>query len=92
MQFWVTTAAPIKALADRMGYTQIIEASGAKVTCDLCAIPPHTDGRFVKRWSFRTVATNSAKMAHYMPGEGKLLCHYGNLERCVRAAISGRWE
>ncbi len=41
---------------------------------------------------YKTLTTNSAKMAFYAPGQFGLPTHYGNLPRVMHAAISGVWE
>jgi predicted aconitase len=40
---------------------------------------------------YRTLATNSAKMAFYAPSHGGLAVRFGPLERCLEAAVRGRW-
>jgi predicted aconitase len=35
------------------------------------------------------LATNSAKLAHYAPGQWALPTYYGSLQTCLDAAISG---
>ena len=58
-EFWITTARPVKQLADRLGYTQAIEASGAKFAADTCCVVAPIRGRF------RVLATDSAKACYY---------------------------
>jgi hypothetical protein len=58
-EFWITTARPTKQMADRMGYTDIIEASGAKFAADTCCVVAPIRGRF------QVVATDSAKACYY---------------------------
>lgn len=57
--FWITTARPTKQIADRMGYTQIIEESGAIIAADTCCVVAPIRGRF------RALATDSAKACYY---------------------------
>jgi predicted aconitase len=40
---------------------------------------------------FRTLATNSAKMANYALPLAGLQVRFGSLECCIEAAISGTW-
>jgi len=61
-EFWVTTSRPAKAIADRMGYSEIIEASGAKFAVDTCCVVAPIQGRF------RAMATDSAKACYYAAG------------------------
>lgn len=58
-EFWITTARPTKQIADQMGYTQIIEASGAKFAVDTCCVVAPIKGRF------RTLVIDSAKACYY---------------------------
>jgi predicted aconitase len=48
-EFWITTSRPVKGMADRMGYTAIIEAAGAKFATDTCCVVAPIKGRFT-RW------------------------------------------
>ncbi len=58
-EFWITTARPTKQIADRMGYSQIIEAAGAKFAADTCCVVAPIKGRF------KTLVTDSAKACYY---------------------------
>lgn len=84
--FWVHTNVAIKHMARQLGYTEIIEKAGGLVTQDLCTVLgiPECKG-------FRTLATNSAKMAFYAPGSNSLGAWYGSIEQCVDAAVNGYW-
>lgn len=62
-EFWITTARPTKHIADRMGYTAIIEAAGAKFAADTCCVVAPIKGRF------RTLVTDSAKACYYASGK-----------------------
>jgi len=57
--FWITTARPTKQIADRMGYTQIIEDAGAIIAADTCCVVAPIKGRF------KVLATDSAKACYY---------------------------
>jgi len=58
-EFWITTARPTKQIADRLGYTAIIEAAGAKFAADTCCVVAPIKNRF------RAMATDSAKACYY---------------------------
>jgi predicted aconitase len=58
-EFWITTARPVKQIADMMGYTATIEASGAKIAADTCCVVAPIKGRF------DTMITDSAKACYY---------------------------
>jgi predicted aconitase len=64
-EFWITTARPTKHIADRMGYTAIIEASGAKFATDTCCVVAPIKARF------RALATDSAKACYYAYAKNK---------------------
>jgi hypothetical protein len=64
-EFWITTARPIKQMADRMGYTRIIEAAGAKFAADTCCVVAPIKGRF------KALITDSAKACYYAAGKNK---------------------
>jgi hypothetical protein len=89
-RLWVGTAHQIYDLAQTMGYSQTIEEAGGifgrtcMATIPDCPIP--TD--------VKAVATNSFKTAHYVDriSKGRIRVVVGELEKCVRAAIRGKWE
>jgi hypothetical protein len=64
-EFWITTARPIKQMADRMGYTRIIETAGAKFAADTCCVVAPIKGRF------KALITDSAKACYYAAGKNK---------------------
>ena len=64
-EFWITTARPTKQMADMMGYTKIIEASGAKFATDTCCVVAPIKGRF------KALATDSAKACYYAYAKNK---------------------
>ena len=62
-EFWITTARPTKQIADRLGYSAVIEAAGAKFAADTCCVVAPIRGRF------RAMATDSAKACYYASGK-----------------------
>jgi len=83
---WIWTPRAIKALADRNGYTRLIEEAGGRIMTDSCsamsrAVPPGT----------RVVALDSAKQAHYLPAILGVQAWFGTTEQCIEAACTGRW-
>ncbi|MFC1592774.1 aconitase X [Candidatus Omnitrophota bacterium] len=90
VQLWISTPRIITTYAENMGYIKKIEESGARVISDVC--PLAVSKELLYKYGPRVAATNSAKLAHYMaPIQGRFL-HYGSIERCVEAAISGMWR
>lgn len=89
MEFWIQTGQPIRALAERCGLAEIIEASGARIVADTC--PSHCflpEFREVKR--YRAMATNSPKMAHYGWDMGHMPTAVYRVEECVNIALTGK--
>lgn len=91
VKLWVMTAFPIKALAERLGYVKTIEEAGGLMVCDTCIIlaPMKT---VIERDGLASLATNSAKLAHYAPGQWGFKVHYGSAAQCIEAAVNGRWN
>jgi predicted aconitase len=84
---WVFTPRALKEVADRSGYTALIEAAGGHVLTDTCPaisriMPKNT----------KVVATDSAKQAHYLPAITGVQVWFGSVADCVEAAVSGRWH
>jgi predicted aconitase len=90
VELWIFTSRMVKTYAEAMGYIDCIEASRAKVICNTC--PFSMSQEFPKNLGLRTAATNSPKMAYYFIQGKDVSIHYGSLERCVEAAISGIWR
>jgi predicted aconitase len=83
---WITTARAVRQAAEEAGLVDLIEAAGGRVVADTCmVVAPVAD------LGFRTMATNSAKMAFYTPSHSGLAVRFGPLERCLEAAVSGNW-
>lgn len=88
VRLWVSTAATVRSLADRMGYIDTIEKAGGTVITDTCIMGfPYDqleDG-------VKTAATNSARAASYQARRG-IGIQYGSCEQCIDAAITGKWR
>jgi len=84
-ELWVTTSKQTSKKAKE--YVRIIEASGGKVLNDTCLIVAP-----IEDFGFKNLATNSGKAAFYAPTYSKLNVRFGSLEKCINAAISGRWK
>jgi predicted aconitase len=83
---WVTTARATREAAEEAGLVARIEASGGRVVADTCLVVAP-----VAELGFRTLATNSAKMAFYAPSHSGLSVRFGPMEQCLEAAVTGRW-
>ncbi len=84
---WVHTPRALRDTAERNGYVRMIEDAGGVVMSDTCpAISRHLPK------GVRTVATDSAKQAHYLPAITGVEAWFGSVRDCVEAAISGTWN
>jgi predicted aconitase len=79
------------ALAKECGYVDAIEIPGAIIS-NTCV--SGTNPFLFLDEPPGVAATNSARGAHYMQrtSGGRTKTYYGDIEKCVRAAISGKWE
>jgi predicted aconitase len=84
-ELWVATSRTTKQLADKRGYTQIIEAAGGKFACDTCMAVAPLKGRF------KALATTSAKGCFYSR-QNLMKTKMGSIQECVNAAVSGKWN
>jgi hypothetical protein len=84
-EFWVATSRTTKQLADKRGYTQVIEAAGAKFACDTCMAVAPLKGKF------KSLATTSAKGCFYSR-QNLMKTKMGSIEECVQAAVTGKWS
>ena len=82
----IWTAGSIKYLADRCGFTEIIEHAGAKILTGSC---PSSRGYPA---GVRTVAYDSAKQRKSAEQETDAKLFYGSRQECLKSAISGQWE
>jgi hypothetical protein len=80
-EFWITTARPTKHIADRLGYTRIIEEAGAKFAADTCCVVAPIQGRFT------ALATDSAKACYYAYAKNKLKTRFLPFDEVVRLAL-----
>lgn len=91
LKVWIITSITVKVVAERMGYVKTIEEAGAQIVCDTCIILAPMQAVKEKE-GIASIATNSAKLAHYAPGQWSFNLHYGSLTQCIEAAVSGRWR
>ena len=78
-KLWICTSVSVKATADRMGYTQIIEAAGGNVVCDTCMVVAP-----IEEMGFEVIGVNSAKAANYVPSMCGLDVVYDDMENLIR--------
>jgi predicted aconitase len=84
-EFWVATSRTAKQLADKRGYTALIEAAGGKFACDTCMAVAPLKGRF------KSLATTSAKGCFYSR-QNLMKTKMGSVQECVSAAVTGKWN
>jgi predicted aconitase len=75
---WVCCSLHIKAIADRMGYTKIIERAGGRVVKDTCMVVSPIEDLGYKR-----VATDSGKAAVYLPSFCKSEVIFGDIKDII---------
>ena len=80
-------AGALAAVAERSGYTAVIEAAGGRVLTDSCPAMSRTAPT-----GTRVFATDSAKQAHYLPAILGIEAWFGTTAECVDAAVTGRWR
>jgi hypothetical protein len=79
--FWITTARPTRQIAERMGYTAIIEEAGAVIAADTCCVVAPIQGRF------HTIATDSAKACYYAYGKNKMKTRFMAFDEVIQEAL-----
>jgi predicted aconitase len=79
---WICTAKQTLALAERMGYAEILKKAGATIVLDTCPVLCPTSDK-----GYKAVATNSGKMAHYIRGLWNVKSALSQLDECIAAAI-----
>jgi len=84
-EFWVATSRFTKQIAEKQGYTEVIERAGGKFACDTCMAVAPLKGRF------KSVATTSAKGCYYSR-HNQMLTKMGSIKECIEAAVTGKWS
>ena len=77
---WICVARPIKQMADRMGYSQAIEKSGAKFACDTCMAVAPLKGKY------KALATDSAKCCFYGRGKNGFKTRFATIPELIKEA------
>jgi predicted aconitase len=94
---WIGTNRMAFAMAERMGYHDIIKKAGGVLVCDTCPMLSflRLDAlaqRGVKGPYFHTMLTDSPKQAKYAHTTMGCEIIVDRVDHCVEAAISGKWE
>ncbi|RBQ22643.1 hypothetical protein ALNOE001_17040 [Candidatus Methanobinarius endosymbioticus] len=78
-ELWVCTSINVKAAADRMGYTQMIESAGGHIVCDTCMVVAP-----IEDMGYEIVGVNSAKAANYVPSMCGLEVIFSDIENLIK--------
>jgi len=79
---WICTSRMMKEVADRMGYTTIIEKAGGNIVADTCMVVSP-----IEKMGFKTTGVNSGKAANYLPGFCKQEVVFANMKKLVEAQL-----
>ncbi|MHA1966070.1 MAG: aconitase X [Candidatus Thorarchaeota archaeon] len=77
---WIFTNRYTHEKAQQMGILEKINETGAKVICDTCFLLFPTEA-----WELGSIATDSAKMAHYAPGLGEFRVSFFDKVQCIES-------
>ncbi|HXG17270.1 MAG TPA: aconitase X catalytic domain-containing protein [Calidithermus sp.] len=89
-RLFLTTNAQVRALAERAGYAAAIAAAGGRILAGPCYYIM-TPRLLAELHGFRTIVTDSAKLANIIPASGYTPV-FRPTAACVEAAIRGRLE
>lgn len=84
-EFWVFTNRFTYSEMERRDLLRPLLTAGVRVTTDTCPLNP-----WILEWRFRSLMTNSGKLAHYAPGTVGLDARFGSLTECVAAGTVAR--
>ncbi len=79
---WVYTSGEVERQAAEEGLLATLEAAGAEVLAQTCAVMSPLPRRF------RTLMTDSGKYASYLPSEHGVELIYGSVDACVQAVVA----
>jgi len=79
---WICTSRMVKEGANRMGFTQIIEAAGGRIVADTCMVVSP-----IEDMGYKTTGVNSGKAANYLPGFCKQNVVFTKLDMLIEKII-----
>jgi len=90
---WIFTPHSTRTIAELTGLESLITSAGGMLLSDTCpwVLRYWVEGSGLPE-KVRVVATDSTKMAHYLPALYGVDVWYGSTESCVKAALTGVWE
>lgn len=86
----LTTSDAVKMVADQFGYTRVVEAAGGMVLTGVCYYIM-TARELAERHGYRTLLTDSAKLANIIAGYGYNPV-FRPTEACIEAAVRGTFD
>ena len=86
-RLWVTTGEITRQARRRARLRAAIEAAGGEVVADTCAVVAP-----MRMLDVKTMATNAGKMACYAPMHSGVKMRFGDVDRCLDAAMTGEWR
>lgn len=87
---YLTTSSQVKAAADEYGYTEAVLGAGARILVGVCFYLM-TARELARRNGYRTMLTNSAKLANTIQGYGYNSV-FRSTEECVDIAVRGTFS
>ncbi|MGI6084782.1 MAG: aconitase X [Acetivibrionales bacterium] len=88
VELWLMAGHAVVQTAKRKGYVDAIEATGAKFMVDTCPDLGHL-ADCIKALGLRSMATNSAKLSHYIPHLWNLPTVFKSTDECLDIALNG---
>lgn len=97
LRLWICTNRMTRRQAEYSGYVQELERAGALVVADTCPVESHMRSSTCREYGLavpnvRAMLTDSAKMARYVGDLIGCQTALADLDACIAAAVSGRWE
>jgi len=83
---WIAASQVVREKAEAEGLAEKLRACGAEIVADTCMVVAP-----LKDLGLRTLATDSAKAAFYLPSHHDMNVYFGSTEENVEAAVTGRW-
>jgi len=83
---WLMVGRDVAEAARAEGLEAVLVEAGARLVADTCVVVAP-----LREMGIRSLATDSAKAATYLPGHQGALVRFGSTERCVEAALRGHW-
>ncbi|AOT70826.1 aconitase X [Geosporobacter ferrireducens] len=88
VELLIWTDYAIKEMANVNGYTKVIEDTGGYVLTSSCPVVMREESHK----HAKAMVINGAKQAHAIKPQTRAKVYFGDIYKCIDAAISGRWE